>query len=98
MTSCDRSLARLLLVLLVLTWSWALVVAPAGAAGPEGQLTWAVHTTLVPAWFDPVDMPSVITPFMVLYALHDAVVKPMPGKGMAPSLAESWSASPDGLV
>jgi peptide/nickel transport system substrate-binding protein len=35
---------------------------------------------------------------MVLYGLHDAVVKPMPGKGMAPSLAESWSASPDGLV
>jgi peptide/nickel transport system substrate-binding protein len=35
---------------------------------------------------------------MVLYGLHDAVVKPMPGKGMAPSLAESWSTSPDGLV
>src|SRR2546428_7275155 len=35
---------------------------------------------------------------MVLYALHDALVKPMPGALMAPSLAESWSASPDGLV
>jgi peptide/nickel transport system substrate-binding protein len=71
--------------------------APAAAA-PDGQLTWAVHTTLVPGWFDPVDMPSVITPFMILYALHDAMVKPMPGKSMTPSLAESWSASADGLV
>jgi len=35
---------------------------------------------------------------MVLYALHDGIVKPMPGKPLAPSLAESWTASPDGLV
>jgi peptide/nickel transport system substrate-binding protein len=67
------------------------------AAGPEGQLTWGVHTTLAPTWFDPAETPGIITPFMVLYALHDAVVKPMPGQPMAPSLAESWSASEDGL-
>src|SRR2546422_716997 len=30
--------------------------------------------------------------------LHDALVKPMPGNPMAPSLAESWSASRDGLT
>jgi peptide/nickel transport system substrate-binding protein len=30
--------------------------------------------------------------------LHDALVKPMPGNIMAPSLAESWTESPDGLV
>ena len=42
--------------------------------------------------------PGIITPYMVLYALHDAMVKPMPGNPTAPSLAESWSASPDGLV
>src|SRR6266436_2317162 len=35
---------------------------------------------------------------MILYALHDALVKPMPGNAMAPSLAESWSLSKDGLV
>ena len=34
---------------------------------------------------------------MFLYALHDALVKPMPGNPMAPSLAESWNVSPDGL-
>jgi peptide/nickel transport system substrate-binding protein len=30
--------------------------------------------------------------------LHDAVLKPLPGNAMTPSLAESWSMSPDGLV
>src|SRR2546425_10276257 len=68
-----------------------------GDAAPEGQMTWAVHTTLVPTWFDPAETIQG-TPFMVLSATHDALVKPMPGKSMAPSLAESWSMSPDGLV
>src|SRR5438477_2329675 len=35
---------------------------------------------------------------MVLYALHDAMVKPMTGKAEAPCLAESWTASADGLT
>jgi len=68
------------------------------AAAPEGQLTWAVHVSLAPTWFDPAETPGIATPFMVLYALHDALVKPMPGNAMAPSLAESWSVSRDGLV
>ena len=67
-------------------------------AAPEGQMTWAVHISLAPTWFDPAETSEIITPFMVLYALHDAVLKPMPGNPMAPSLAESWSMSPDGLV
>ena len=70
-------------------------VPPAGAA--EGQATWAVHVTLAPTWFDPAETSGIITPFMVLYALHDALIKPMPGNPMTPSLAESWSASKDGL-
>ena len=74
-------------------------VAPsfAGEGAPKGQLTWGVHISLAPTWFDPAETPGIITPFMVLYALHDAVVKPMPGQTLAPSLAKSWSASPDGL-
>ena len=68
------------------------------AAGPDGQLTWGVHVSLAPVWFDPADVSGIITPFMVLYALHDAMVKPMPGQSLAPSLAESWSASEDGLT
>src|SRR5438128_2034461 len=71
---------------------------PAFATVPQGQLTWGVHTTLAPTWFDPAETPGIITPFMVLYALHDAIVKPMPGEPLAPSLAESWSVSEDGLT
>ena len=69
----------------------------ARAAAPSGQLTWAIHVSLAPTWFDPAETEGIITPYMVLYALHDAMVKPMPGKPQTPCLAESWSASPDGL-
>jgi peptide/nickel transport system substrate-binding protein len=67
-------------------------------AAPEGQLTLALHFTLAPTLFEPAETPGVVSPYMILYALHDAMVKPMPGKSMAPSLAESWTISRDGLV
>src|SRR4029453_14839983 len=63
------------------------------AAAPEGQMTWAVHVSIAPTWFDPAETPGIITPYMFLYALHDAILKPMPGNSQAPSLAESWSMS-----
>ena len=88
-----RGLFGSFLVLTIL----AIGVSP-GAAAPEGQMTWAVHISLAPTWFDPAETSGIITPFMVLYALHDAMVRPSPGQPMAPSLAESWSVSPDGLV
>jgi peptide/nickel transport system substrate-binding protein len=66
-------------------------------AAPSGQMTWAMHISLAPTFFDPAETPGVIAPFMVLYALHDGLVKPMPGSAMAPSLAESWTAARDGL-
>jgi peptide/nickel transport system substrate-binding protein len=72
-------------------------VAPALAA-PEGTMTWAVHITLASRWLDPAETEGIITPFMVLYALHDALVKPMPQGLNTPSLAESWTASKDGLT
>jgi peptide/nickel transport system substrate-binding protein len=68
------------------------------AAAPAGQLTWGIHVSLAPTWFDPAETPGIITPFMVLYALHDGMVKPMPGQPFAPSLAASWSGSEDGAV
>ena len=72
------------------------LLARGASAAPDGQLTWAVHVSLAPTWFDPAETPGIITPYMILYAMHDALVKPMPGNAMAPSLAESWTASPDG--
>jgi peptide/nickel transport system substrate-binding protein len=75
-----------------------LIVAAPAAAAPEGQMTWGVHISLAPTWFDPAETLGIITPFMVLYAMHDALAKAMPGNPTAPSLAESWLVSPDGRV
>jgi len=77
----------------------AVVACGAGAATarPGGQLTWAIPVSLTPNWFDPADTLGIITPFMVLYALQDAMVKPLPGKPSAPCLAEAWSVSKDNL-
>jgi peptide/nickel transport system substrate-binding protein len=61
-------------------------------------MRWALYVTVPPAWFDPGEVVGVITPFWVLYALHDALVKPMPGNHLTPSLAESWTVSPDQTV
>jgi len=71
---------------------------PPRAPAPTGQMTWASHVALAPTWFDPAETSGIITPFMVLYAIHDALVKPMPGNAMAPSLAVSWTMSKDGLT
>jgi peptide/nickel transport system substrate-binding protein len=76
-----------------------LVAAPAQAsAEPKGQLTWGFAVSLAPTWFEPAETPGLITPYAVLYALHDAMLKAMPGQPQAPSLAESWTASADGLT
>jgi len=66
-------------------------------AAPQNQLIWALHVSLAPTWFDPADTQGVVTPFMVLYALHDALVKPLPGTLNAPALAESWRVGEDDL-
>src|SRR5215475_15089226 len=72
--------------------------APAHAEAPAGQVTWAQSVSLPAAWFEPAEATGTLIPFSIYYALHDALVKPMPGKPMAPSLAESWSVSADGLT
>ena len=88
---------RLLRVLACALLAVFTLAAPAAAA-PEGQMTWGVHISLSPTWFDPAETQGIITPFMVLYAIHDAMAKAMPGNTVAPSLAESWQASTDGRV
>src|SRR5437899_12802050 len=73
-----------------------LAVAAPAIAAPEGQLTWGVHISLAPTWFDPAETLGIITPFMVMYALHDPLAKAMPGNPTAPSLAESWPVAAHG--
>jgi peptide/nickel transport system substrate-binding protein len=63
---------------------------------PAGKVVQAWHVTIAPSWFDPSTAPPQITPFGMLYAIHDALVRPYPGHKMGPSLAESWKESPDG--
>ena len=70
----------------------------ASPAKPEGEMRFALYVTLPPMWFDPGEVAGFLTPFWVLYALHDGLVKPMPGNLMTPSLAESWTLSPDQRV
>src|SRR5256886_14191239 len=67
----------------------------AQSQAPE-RLVFALHVSIPPSWFDPAETPAQITPFGILYALHDAVVRPLPGERMAPALAASWTESPDG--
>src|SRR5258705_6484425 len=91
-----RSLSLLIITLILVAY-----VAPAAAQARSdnsgSQMTWAVHVSLAPVWFDPAEHTGIITLMMVLYAVHDALIKPMPGNPMAPSLAESWSMAKDGL-
>ena len=75
----------------------ALLLPGVASAQPQGQLTYAMHVTIAPLWFDPADNTGIATPFMVQEAIHDALAKAMPQSQMSPSLAESWTESADGL-
>jgi peptide/nickel transport system substrate-binding protein len=96
-----RGLAGLLLIPLLALLLSPVMPAPVGPATaraqakPEGEMRWALYVTVSPVWFDPGEVVGVITPFWILYALHDALVKPMPGNQFTPSLAESWTVSQD---
>ena len=91
-------------VLVLIGWLWALLsspllAAPGSLAEPTGEMSWALYVTISPAWFDPAEVAMVgLTPFWFCYALHDALVRPMPDNPMAPSLAESWTESADHTV
>jgi peptide/nickel transport system substrate-binding protein len=88
---------RLLSLFMVVTGIVGLAQASLAQAKPAGELVFAMHVTLAPAWFDPADTPAQITPFGILYALHDAVVRRYQVSA-GNALAESWSKSPDGLT
>jgi len=70
----------------------------AGQGQPEDRLTIAFDASIAPTFLDPAETPGIGTPFVFLYALHDALMKPLPGNDRAPCLAESWTESADGLV
>jgi peptide/nickel transport system substrate-binding protein len=93
-----RRLIGVFVVIALQTCLAAVGSAQPGGSAPAGQMTWAVHFTLAPRWLDPGESEGSITPFLTLYAVHDAMLKPMPSGPSANSLAESWTMSPTGLV
>ena len=94
-----RGKARIYASLLTVACAFGALLAPYPAsAAPEGTLTWGVHVSLAPTFFDPAEATGTALPLMVHYAMHDALVRPITGNAMGASLAESWSASRDGLT
>jgi peptide/nickel transport system substrate-binding protein len=89
-----RAWAIALVLLTPLLWT----ALAAAQTKPEGTMTWALHFSLAPTYFDPAETSGIATPFKFLYALHDALIKPMPEGLLTPSLAETWTESPDGLA
>ena len=94
----EHALVQVAIVVVTVVATLLGVVAPVLAqaqAKPEGEMRFAFYVTLAPAWFDPGEVTGFITPFFLMWAMHDALVKTMPGKPMSPSLAESWTVSTD---
>ncbi len=97
MSSGRRLIVAVAFVALVVH-AGAFVGTAAAQTKPEGEMRWALYVTLSPVWFDPSEVIGQLTPFWILYGLHDALVKPMPGNMQTPCLAESWTVSADQRV
>jgi ABC-type transport system substrate-binding protein len=94
-TKMRRYASMWLIVAMVVT---GLADAAMAQRPPKGQLSLGVSFTITPPYLDPAEATQVIASAIFLYALHDALLKPLAGNPMAPSLATSWTESPDGLV
>ena len=81
MTSDSGMTPRYLFIVVLLVVS-LLTLGPAleveGQAAPTGEVIIAWHVTIAPTWFDPSTAPAQITPFGMLFAFHDALVRPLP--------------------
>lgn len=75
-------------VLLALCLVSSATPAVAADPAPSDQMTWVVHFTLAPRWLDPAENEGSITPYLTLYAVHDALLKPMASGVNTPCLAE----------
>ncbi len=92
-SSRRRNIGLIAVILVILGLPLAAVGQPR-----RGQAVIAWHVTLAPSWFDPSTAPPQITAFGMLYAIHDALLRPLPGQKIGNSLAETWTESPDGRV
>src|SRR5438445_8303230 len=88
----------MIVLLLVVTLTLGAIHEVFAQCTPTGEAVMAWPVTIAPSWFDPATLPPQITPFGMLFALHDAMVRPLPGQKMGLGLAEAWTESPDGLT
>jgi len=88
----------MIVLLLVVTLTLGAIHEVFAQSTPTGEAVMAWPVTIAPSWFDPATLPPQITPFGILFALHDAMVRPLPGQKMGLGLAEAWTESPDGLT
>src|SRR5437870_13555223 len=88
----------MLVLLLAVTLTLGAIHEVFAQSTPTGEAVMAWPVTIAPSWFDPATLPPHITPFGILFALHDAMVRPLPGQKMGLGLAEAWTESPDGLT
>ena len=70
--SCARGFAFATAGLLCVLLVGGPVGDAAAQAKPEGEMRWALYVTLSAAWLDPAEVIGQLTPFWVLYAIHDA--------------------------
>src|SRR5213592_3396890 len=87
-TRRSRARHRVLLgvILCVLVLADPMRAHPQGGKAAPGEMRWGLHVTLAARWLDPAETEAFNTPFMVMYAVHDALVKPMPPGITTPSL------------
>ncbi len=68
------------------------------AAPPTGVLKEAIHWGISADWLDPATCGNPISAHLPLYLFHDSLLKAMPEGNFTPSLAESYTVSPDAKV
>ena len=85
-----RYMSMWFLVAMVVT---GLASAATAQRPPEGQLILGMNFTITPAYLDPSEMTGA-TAAIFAYALHDALLKPLPGQFPGPRLGDILDGKP----
>jgi peptide/nickel transport system substrate-binding protein len=91
----DKTSWKFLGMILILTGVLLFGSPPISHAAPQGTLKEVIHWGLSADWLDPGYSTHSTSAFLIMYLIHDALIKPMPDKTYGASLAESWTESPD---
>jgi len=94
-----RTKNRIWLLAMMVVIMWGMFQSPSTdvLAAPQGVLKEAIHWSISGDYLDPASS-HFISASLPLYLFHDALFKPMPEGLYTPSLAESYTFSPDAKV